>query len=662
MKKRILAVLLALCLCLSIIPVGTIQAAADVNEGGGNSQEMPAPQNVQATFIGFVDPTGRNAVVVEISWDKMAEIDGSNKFVEMWPALKENANLSLPMSFEAWLGQATLIPVAELQEGGYGYVTENGRSRSRSVVHILQPGEQKVDENGMACGVKENDVIDIDLYTAGWDPATQTDSESEHKHVEIVYTEENVRNKKTFKEPASAECTHENQESAAEVLNVKGNVTIDGKTTGVALIKDTEECKDCHQKKTKKVYRLRFKSRKQMYRYLSGRYAKLKNGKSIHFKGKYEKIEKVFWNKKHIKISKAYHKKKGSVILDFTDEFLASVEDGTHELTVCNGDEFTAMTVTVQDHKMTELGAYDIDDSAEVTADQYEALMQECEENGIEVVDCDLDAFYAGGFMVNADDREVTMNLSKKFVISSGSPLELPSVTLTSDTGVEYAEGEDYMLTYYQVVDGIDGGLVEVEIAKEDIKDIGTYIVAAVPANNGVLSGEAWTQFAVFDETAPLLGDVDGDGEVSIIDATFIQRWLSNIPIPFVLNQTIADTDADGDVTIADATIIQRRVVHLNVPEGIGQPVPVVPEPSEQSVLVGSWSYEEDENFVYTFNADGTGAYTVYGQATAFTYTDNGSTVEIIFDDAPGTFPYTVSGNTLTIKDSTGENVKYIKK
>ena len=149
-----------------------------------------------------------------------------------------------------------------------------------------------------------------------------------------------------------------------------------------------------------------------MQRYLSGRYAKLKSGKKVHFKGKYEKVEKVFWNKKHIKVSKAYNKKSGSVILDFTDDFLATVEDGIHELTVCNGDEFTAMTVTVQDHQMIELGAYDIDDHAEISAEQYTALMQDCEENGVEVVDCDLDEFYAGGFMVNADDKEVSMNLA----------------------------------------------------------------------------------------------------------------------------------------------------------------------------------------------------------------------------------------------------------
>ena len=209
MKKNVLAIILALTMLVGIIPMGVMSASAEVDESGsGQGLQMPTPQNVQATLIGFVVGDTGKAVVVEISWDALSsDIDGGNKFVEMWPSLKEDANLSLPMSFEAWMGQATLIPVEEMQQGGIGYVTKDGRSILRSVVHILQPGELKVDDNGMACGVKENDVVDIDLYTAGYDPATQMSDESEHKHVQIVYTEENVKNKKTFTEEGASEST-----------------------------------------------------------------------------------------------------------------------------------------------------------------------------------------------------------------------------------------------------------------------------------------------------------------------------------------------------------------------------------------------------------------------------------------------------------------------
>ena len=128
------------------------------------------------------------------------------------------------------------------------------------------------------------------------------------------------------------------------------------------------------------------------------------------------------------------------------------------------------------------------------------------------------------GTMVNADGDAVGMNLSDDTLTYTGEPLTPPAVTLTSEMGVEYAEGEDYTLTYYQVVDGVDGEPVEVEIAPENIKDVGTYNVVATPTRNGVLSGEAWATFTVAEEAPKLIGDINHDGIVDILDATVVQR------------------------------------------------------------------------------------------------------------------------------------------
>ena len=70
-----------------------------------------------------------------------------------------------------------------------------------------------------------------------------------------------------------------------------------------------------------------------------------------------------------------------------------------------------------------------------------------------------------------------------------------------------------------------------------------------------------------------ILGDTDGDSAVTIIDATYIQRHLASIPIPFVLDEVIADTDEDGLVSIMDATYIQRWLAHLKSNDHIGQPM-----------------------------------------------------------------------------------------
>lgn len=75
-----------------------------------------------------------------------------------------------------------------------------------------------------------------------------------------------------------------------------------------------------------------------------------------------------------------------------------------------------------------------------------------------------------------------------------------------------------------------------------------------------------------YTPTVFALGDVDGDGEVTIIDATAIQRHLANIPT-FAYNEATADTDGDGEVTIIDATYIQRWLASLPSNDSIGKPI-----------------------------------------------------------------------------------------
>ena len=66
------------------------------------------------------------------------------------------------------------------------------------------------------------------------------------------------------------------------------------------------------------------------------------------------------------------------------------------------------------------------------------------------------------------------------------------------------------------------------------------------------------TDFALI-RTAPVLyGDTDLDGDVSILDATLIQRFLAGLDTLTVEQKLAADVDGDGDVTIIDATLIQR--------------------------------------------------------------------------------------------------------
>ena len=69
-----------------------------------------------------------------------------------------------------------------------------------------------------------------------------------------------------------------------------------------------------------------------------------------------------------------------------------------------------------------------------------------------------------------------------------------------------------------------------------------------------------------------LLGDVDGDGAVTNVDATVIQRHLSEIPTAAYYEEA-ADADGDGSVTLMDASYIQKWLIKSTHDDNIGQPI-----------------------------------------------------------------------------------------
>lgn len=79
--------------------------------------------------------------------------------------------------------------------------------------------------------------------------------------------------------------------------------------------------------------------------------------------------------------------------------------------------------------------------------------------------------------------------------------------------------------------------------------------------------------------------------------------------------------------------------------------------------LVGSWEYESG-GFTYTFNSDGSGVYDVAGTQMKFTYTAENSVLSITYEGstAPMQLEYVLSGDTLNVKDSGGNDTIYHRK
>ena len=78
---------------------------------------------------------------------------------------------------------------------------------------------------------------------------------------------------------------------------------------------------------------------------------------------------------------------------------------------------------------------------------------------------------------------------------------------------------------------------------------------------------------ADFGENDGLLGDANGDGVVSVLDATAVQRYLAgySVTAPEAADR-LGDANLNGRADILDATCIQRWLAGLTAPAAIGRP------------------------------------------------------------------------------------------
>ena len=93
-----------------------------------------------------------------------------------------------------------------------------------------------------------------------------------------------------------------------------------------------------------------------------------------------------------------------------------------------------------------------------------------------------------------------------------------------------------------------------------------------------------------------------------------------------------------------------------------------VGQAKKKSKLIGTWKceYKLDDTVlvaIYKFKKNGTGSYSLAGQAQKFTYRDNGKVVSIRFEnaDADMKLKYKIKGNKFIFKDITGQEVVFIR-
>ena len=101
--------------------------------------------------------------------------------------------------------------------------------------------------------------------------------------------------------------------------------------------------------------------------------------------------------------------------------------------------------------------------------------------------------------------------------------------------------------------------------------------------------------------TSGILGDVDGNGRVDIIDALLVAMYSvdSSIPADHIPNIALGDVDADGDIDFTDAYLIGTYSVNPldpTLPPGIGQATPDSESTSVEPDTALSHLYWADAN------------------------------------------------------------------
>ena len=107
------------------------------------------------------------------------------------------------------------------------------------------------------------------------------------------------------------------------------------------------------------------------------------------------------------------------------------------------------------------------------------------------------------------------------------------------------------------------------------------------------------------DHTQTLLGDADGDGTVTIMDATVIQRHLVGLATSSFC-KAAADVDASGDVEITDATYIQRYLASIRVSYPIDEPMGEHEETEEAAMEQTGWTTAVPQKYFAAASEQGT--------------------------------------------------------
>ncbi|MBQ2971184.1 MAG: dockerin type I repeat-containing protein [Ruminococcus sp.] len=160
----------------------------------------------------------------------------------------------------------------------------------------------------------------------------------------------------------------------------------------------------------------------------------------------------------------------------------------------------------------------------------------------------DTQMYYINGVYWTDVTTSSHINLKETDVFEAGHTYEL-QVWLRANDGYKFSTDSDDWLDITATIGG------------KEAEAIGNEIAAILTVTYTLSDEEKPTESQ--DPEEYLLGDVDGDGKVSVVDATLVQRHVAKLTTLEATQLLAADTYKDGEITVVDATTIQRFVAKL---------------------------------------------------------------------------------------------------
>lgn len=206
-----------------------------------------------------------------------------------------------------------------------------------------------------------------------------------------------------------------------------------------------------------------------------------------------------------------------------------------------------------------------------MTASEYTAATW----NAVSTALTSADAVIAKGD--NATNEEINSAISTLTTAKSGLKIKAPSITTMAAGGTvisgKTAAGADVTVkvgstSYKAAADDITGVYsVKVSALKSTDNVTITATKNSIPSET---TARTVAQGPTGDEQTYIVGDVNLDGNVKLIDALLAARHGVKLETLTGMSFAAADVDADGNVTLADAILIQKYVARLNTSSAVG--------------------------------------------------------------------------------------------